>query len=438
MYEYLPVNTGEKQKVLNQGYQAAKVRLPGSHNYANTHIELTNNDLSKHMLISGGIGSGKTNLFMHIVSQLQRSMGSNDIMVVFDTKGEYADNFYRNGIDCIISNDIDCSIAWNIFPEIFADGEDGHNIENNIFEIGRTFFGKRIEKSSQPFFPQAAKDIFCAILLDYSRRIIDGSLAKSECNNETFRNFLNEANPKTLRDLLTRHKDLITLRSYIESSASGEHNEQTLGVISELQQLARDILVGNFKKKGGFSIRNAIKSKRGRTVFIEYDLKTGMVVVPIYRLLFDLAFKEALGRKNNQGDVYFIIDEFRLLPKLAHIDDAVNFGRSLGVKVIAGLQSIEHLYEEYGEHGGNAIASGFSTNIAFKPNDRSTRTFITQLYGKQRYIERFDSIDMTKGASEQIVVGNVVEDWDILNLDVGEAIVGLPNASPQRFFFKLY
>ena len=52
----------------------------------------------------------------------------------------------------------------------------------------------------------------------------------------------------------------------------------------------------------------------------------------MYRLLIDLALKEALGRSHSAGDVYMIIDEFKLLPKLQHIDDALNFGRSLREK----------------------------------------------------------------------------------------------------------
>ena len=98
--------------------------------------------------------------------------------------------------------------------------------------------------------------------------------------------------------------------------------------------------------------------------------------------MFDLALKEALGRKKSQGDVYLICDEFRLIPYLQHIDDGVNFGRSLGVKVIAGLQSINQLTEAYGEYGGKNILAGFSSVFAFRANDVYTRDYIVGLHGK--------------------------------------------------------
>ena len=77
--------------------------------------------------------------------------------------------------------------------------------------------------------------------------------------------------------------------------------------------------------------------------FIEYDLSIGDVLSPIYTLLFDLALKEALGRTASQGNVYLIVDELKLLPNLRHLEDGINFGRSLGVKILAGLQSIDQL-----------------------------------------------------------------------------------------------
>ena len=103
----------------------------------------------------------------------------------------------------------------------------------------------------------------------------------------------------------------------------------------------------------------------GKVLFIEYDLAIGSVLTPIYRLFFDLAIKEALGRTSSQGNVYLFCDEFKLLPNLQHINDGVNFGRSLGLKVFAGLQSIEQLFETYGEIKGRNLVAGFSSIFAF-------------------------------------------------------------------------
>lgn len=103
----------------------------------------------------------------------------------------------------------------------------------------------------------------------------------------------------------------------------------------------RDLFIGVFASHGKFSIRDFIRKKGGRTLFIEYDLLIGSVLTHMYSMLFDLALKEALERQQSQGNVYLFCDEFKLLPRLEHINDDVNFDRSLGVKIFAGPRSIE-------------------------------------------------------------------------------------------------
>ena len=157
---------------------------------------------------------------------------------------------------------------------------------------------------------------------------------------------------------------------------------------------------------------------------------------PVYCLLFDMAIKEALCRKRSEGNVYFIADEFRLIPNLQHIDDAVNFGRSLGVKFMIGIQNIEQVYDCYGEQRARSILSGFLTSVSFRVNDASSKEYIKNLHGENRKKETYMSSVQTRGLTESIRDAYVVEDWDISNLGLGEAIIGLPGNAPFKFRFK--
>lgn len=222
-----------------------------------------------------------------------------------------------------------------------------------------------------------------------------------------------------------------SVMSYIEGDSA-----QSQGVLAEMFSVVRDVFMGVFCEKGNFSMRNFVRQKGGRTLFIEYDLSIGSVLTPVYKMLFDLALKEALGRTKSQGNVYFICDEFKLLPNLQHIDDGVNFGRSLGVKVFAGLQSIEQLYEIYGQSRGKNLAAGFSSIIAFRANDVTTRDYISSLHGKNMVLEQYRMLNNTMVEEKRI--GATVEDWDLNNLKIGEAIVGLPFSPPFRFYFEMY
>jgi type IV secretory pathway TraG/TraD family ATPase VirD4 len=231
--------------------------------------------------------------------------------------------------------------------------------------------------------------------------------------------------------MLGQYDDMKAMVSYI----SDDRSPQTQGVMSELQQLSREIFLGNFKKHGSLSMRNLVRSKGGKFVFIEYDIGIGAMLSPIYSLLFDMAIKEALCRKKSEGNVYFIVDEFKLIPNLQHIDDAVNFGRSLGVKFMIGIQNVEQVYECYGEQRARSIMSGFLTSVTFRVNDASSKKYIKDLHGENRKKEIYMSSVQTRGITENIREAYVVEDWDISNLGLGEAIIGLPGKPPFRFKF---
>lgn len=383
--------------------------------------------LSRHLMFLGGIGTGKTNAFFQIIQQLRSSMMADDVMIVFDTKGDFYKEFYRPG-DVVISNDETATGPgsvdyWNIFNEIESD----EHMEENIIEISKTLFHDKVEKTNQPFFPNAAKDIFSAILTHFTRN--SDSL---QGNNQALRAFLDGSPTKEIRELLNKYDDMRSMISYI----SQDNSPQTQGVMSELQQLTREIFLGNFKKKGTLSMRNLVREKGGRIIFIEYDLGIGNMLTPIYSLLFDMAIKEALCRKKSEGNVYFIADEFRLIPNLQHVDDAVNFGRSLGVKFMIGIQNVDQVFEVYGESRARSILSGFLTSVAFRVNDSASKEFIEKLHGVNRKKEVYMASVQGRGIVENVRDANVVEDWDIARLNIGEAIIGLPGRPPFLFQFK--
>lgn len=65
-----------------------------------------------------------------------------------------------------------------------------------------------------------------------------------------------------------------------------------------------------------------------------------------------------------------------------------------------------------------------------------TRNFVSELHGKNIVLEQYRTLD--NRYVEEKRGGCVVEDWDMNNLKVGEAIVGLPFAPPFRFYFDMY
>ena len=362
-------------------------------------------------------------------------MTADDVMIIFDTKGDFHSRFYNPTMDCVIGNSPQYypqSQRWNIFKEILADGWEDRQVILNTQEICKAFFEERTKNNNNPFFPNAARDLLAAILITIVRLGSESKeFVKENFYNNRIKEFLDSSSGIDLCDLLDGIMDMRSVLSYIEGDSV-----QSQGVLAEMYSVVRDIFIGVFAEKGGFSIRNFVRRKGSRTLFIEYDLSIGSVLTPVYKIMFDLALKEALGQTKSKGNVYLICDEFKLLPNLQHIDDGVNFGRSLGVKVFAGLQSIEQLYEIYGQTRGKNLAAGFSSIIAFRANDVTTRSYISSLHGQNMVLEQYRMMD--NHTVEDKRIGNTVEDWDLNSLRVGEAIVGLPFAPPFRFYFDMY
>lgn len=417
--------------------QNSIVELLGKYKGRSQGIKITENILSKHSMLIGGTGSGKTNLFYHFIAQIRNRMTSNDVMIVFDSKGDFFKKFYRQG-DIVLSNSKKYngySTYWNIYKEIVVDGWENNDVFSNANEITHSFFKEAITNSSQPFFPSAARDLMTSLLIAHIRLGQDDlEFKKRFFNNKALRQYFDMLTPQKIKKLLSASvfSDLSSTLSYIGDGSS----EQALGVLAELQNVVRQILFGAFAEDGRFSVREFVRNKGTKVLFVEYDLSVGETLTPIYRLLFDLALKEAMGRNKSEGNVYLMCDEFKLLPNLQHIEDGVNFGRSLGVKIIAGIQSIEQLYEIYGESKGRNIAAGFSSVYAFKANDSHTREYITNLYGKNIVLEQYKTANNVLVEDKRN--GNVVEDWDLNVLKIGEAIVGLPFEKPFKFNFDLF
>lgn len=82
--------------------------------------------------------------------------------------------------------------------------------------------------------------------------------------------------------------------------------------------------------------------------------------------------------------------------------------------------------------------SGFSTNISFRVNDAKSREYIQGLYGKNQKLDCYMPGNQRNGIIESQREAHVVEDWDITNLSIGEAIIGLPGYSPFIFKFDKY
>lgn len=402
----------------------------------------------RNILLLGSPGCGKTNVMNQIVEQAisWNSESKDGVNLIFDTKGDYLNHpgFYRYSKDVILGNDAKNrhrSVVWNLFDEVLADStgsnskEDELNYMANAREVAYVLFKER-GSTSQPFFCNAARDIFAHMIIYFIRRNRDDPAKRGNIlNNYDFVQVLMNKNPADFIKMFNMYDDMKGLISYIGDG----NNNQALGVLAELRSMVSDCFTGVFCQKSApnqpyFSIRRAIREKKGRNIFLEYDMSVGEVLIPIYRLIIDIALKEALSEHSN-GHTHIFLDELKLLPKSTHLEDALNFGRSKRVSVVAGLQSVGQIYSTYGEEAGQVILGGFGSVFAMNTSDYRSRKYVSDLFGTNVVGYRY--YDSSNSPVDRERDGFVVEDWDLREMKRGQAVIGLASQEePFSFTFE--
>jgi ABC-type lipoprotein export system ATPase subunit len=127
------------------------VKLTGTHSGKPSAFALDSDVLSKHTMLIGGTGCGKTTLFYHFVSQIKRNMTKDDVMIIFDSKGDFHSKFYNKSSDIVIGNSKQYSADsehWNIYKEILADGWEDRDFIINTQEICKSFFEERSKNTT--------------------------------------------------------------------------------------------------------------------------------------------------------------------------------------------------------------------------------------------------------------------------------------------------
>ena len=393
------------------------------------------NLIKTNILFLGGINTGKTNAMKHLVRQFRDKNSSDDVFVFFDTKGDFLKDFYRAG-DAVISSAAAADhggVVWNIFRDL---ADDPRQRAEEAFEIASTIFSDELESAGQNmFFASAARDVFAGVL----ELMAAGQSPGVTWSNKEFREKL-KSPAEDLLELFEGSDSLAGTARYLEGGPYVQ------SVLAFLQLTLRKAFSGVFREQGDFSVREFIKRRGGRALFIEYDISVGSTLLPVYRVLMDMAMKEALGfgqhRLGNLAEVpdnfYFILDEFALLPRLSHVGDGINFGRELGLRFLVATQNVNQVFHGYPGGAGESILSGFGTILAFRLADEASRALVRERYGTNRkQISTYAPV-RHEGVTQNVVSGNVIEDWHMSGLDKGQCIALLPLEPPFLLKFNKF
>ena len=388
--------------------------------------------IETNILFLGGIGSGKTNAMKHLVRQFRDKSGPDDVFVFFDTKGDFLRQFYRPGDATISSTPAteQGGVVWNVFRDL---AEDPRQRAEEAFEVASTIFSDELESAGQNrFFAAAARDVFAGVM-----ELMAGQPPGATRSNRELRATL-EGSAEELLELFEGSESLAGTARYLEGDSTAK------SILAFLQITLKKAFSGIFREQGDFSVRDFVKHRGGRALFIEYDISVGASLLPVYRVLMDMAMKEALGFGRQRlravpkvpDNFYFVLDEFALLPRLSHVGDGINFGRELGLRFLVATQNVNQVFHGYPSGAGESILSGFGTVLAFRLADEASRTLVRERYGANRkQISTYAPV-RHEGVRQTVVSGNVIEDWHMSGLGKGQCIALVPHEAPFLLKFS--
>ena len=181
---------------------------------------------------------------------------------------------------------------------------------------------------------------------------------------------------------------------------------------------------------GRSTIPIALEGKK--CIIFKLDDQRRAVVGPLLAAAIHLCVVSNLSRVRSDPFVY-CLDEFPSL-KFDRMDQWANEYRSAGGVPIVGIQSLNQLYNLYGDKKGAAIASALSTHILFNPGDLETAEKYSKRYGEVEVLIKSRSTGSSMGQqtsrsvnwSEQLQKKPLISADEILRFPQGKCVITSP------------
>lgn len=346
------------------------------------NIHIPKDTESKHILVFGASGSGKSVLLSQFLNQINTYANlHNDKRhyIITDVKPEFVGKFAKPD-DFIFCPFDKRTLNWSLFNDI-DDISDYDTFASLLFEN---------EGTKDPYWGLAAASIFADGL-----KYLD--MHNKRTNKDILEFFkLPIMQLKTKIDTLP--KDLITSNQHLNSS------EATIGsimsvLLAELEPFKHLKDVDNTRPAFSFKkyIREEYKRLNGTipNLYLLVPSNRQQLMAPLLSLAMDIMINEALTLPESQEcRLYFIIDEIGSVNKINLLPDLVTKGRSYGISILALTQDPGLLKDKYGPQVMQSFLNNFGTQIVLRINDAKTAKELAENFGFEERLEYKPSLQL--------------------------------------------
>ena len=317
-------------------------------------LPLVKNRELQHILVTGTTGSGKSNLFNIIIPQVRNRPNK---ALIIDVTGEYIAKFYNPNTDFIFNPFDVRSINWNIWADL--------QIPSHYEAFAASIIPSKKYQND---------DIW-----DASARIVLVEVLKKLKEDQRVSELLRIICESSIRELEDYLKDTNAAK-IITASA----DKTTLSVLMNLTtQITPLKLLQNSNNDNSFSVRNWIAEDNNNSwLFISARSDQIDSLRPLISAITDTALNALLSLDpSTNRRIWFIIDELAKLNKLMSLAPALAESRKYGGAIIAGIQSIAQLNDNYGHALAQSITDMFSTFFFFRSQNPMTTEWIAKILG---------------------------------------------------------
>ena len=318
------------------------------------------NSETKHFLVHGSTGSGKTQLISKLLDNLRKR---GDRVFLYDKGGVYTSTFYRSNQDKILNPFDTRSENWSLWHEARTATDFENMAESLIPMHGET----------EPFWVNAARTIFGSAAFtmqddpDRSIKKLLKILLTSELND--LHDYLSGTEAATLTSDKIE-KTAISIRSVITTY---------------LKSLRFLVGVEQTSKKPKFSIRDWVcDDKDDSWLFLSSNAAQHASLKPLLSMWFSMATITllALPEKRNRR-LWFVCDELPSLHKLPQLSESIAEARKYGGCFVLGMQSYAQLEKVYGKSAGREIFDLMNTAFFFRSPSPDMAELVSRALGSQ-------------------------------------------------------
>jgi hypothetical protein len=333
------------------------------------HVPIDPQDEWQHFLLAGGPGTGKSLTLKWMLETIRRR---DEKALVYDPVGDLVAQFYRPGVDVILSPLDERDAGW--YP--WADLE-RHELPAFAQAIVPDPAGQQ-----DPFWAKSAQAVLQALML--GTRSVDDLLRYGIYESD-----------ETLMALVRKMGKHGLVGQ--EKTFSGVRAQLSVGL--EKLGLLHNITPEQHKEGRGFSLKKWTESDYDRRwVFLLSRKNQQEALKPLITLWTDTVVRAALSLTPSPARrIWLSLDELPSLGKLPSLSPAMAEGRKYGLSAILGLQTVQQLRQTYGREEAAVIYGLPRNRLILRIHDAETCDEMSRELGE--YQRKRITISSSHGSS---------------------------------------